>query len=231
MAEPLRLELNYAFRRSELLRQALTHRSFGAPHNERLEFVGDAVLNCVVAAALYERFPALPEGELSRMRAGLVNKDTLAQVARKLDLGPQIRLGEGELKSGGALRASILADALEALFGAVLLDGGFDAARATIVSCYGDVLRNADPAILRKDPKTQLQEWLQARRLPVPDYAVTSTTGEAHEQQFAVECRIPGMRIVASGEGSSRKVAEQAAAEAAIASIAAAEGGGDGRGN
>lgn len=231
MAEPLRLELDYAFRRSELLRQALTHRSFGAPHNERLEFVGDAVLNCVVAAALYERFPALPEGELSRMRAGLVNKDTLAQVARKLDLGPQIRLGEGELKSGGALRASILADALEALFGAVLLDGGFDAARATIVACYGDVLRNADPAILRKDPKTQLQEWLQARRLPVPDYAVTSTTGEAHEQQFAVECRIPGMRIVASGEGSSRKVAEQAAAEAAIASIAAAESGGDGRGN
>lgn len=230
MAESLRLGLDYAFRRSELLRQALTHRSFGATHNERLEFVGDAVLNCVVAAELYERFPGLAEGELSRMRAGLVNKDTLAKVARQLDLGQQIRLGEGEMKSGGALRASILADALEALFGAVFLDGGFDAARAAIVACYGDVLGKAGPATLRKDPKTQLQEWLQARRMPVPDYAVTSTSGDAHEQQFAVECRIPGMRIVASGEGSSRKVAEQAAAEAAIARIAAAEGDGDRRG-
>ncbi len=223
MAETSRLKLDYAFRRADLLRQALTHRSFGAPHNERLEFVGDAVLNCVVGAALYERFPALPEGDLSRMRAGLVNKDTLAHVARQLDLGPEIRLGDGESKSGGALRPSILADALEALFGAVFLDGGFDAARGVIVATFGGVLRDADPAVLRKDPKTRLQEWLQARRLPVPDYVVTSTSGDAHEQQFAVECRIPEMGIVASGEGTSRRAAEQAAAESAVHRVTTAE--------
>ena len=214
---------DYPFRQPELLRQALTHRSFGAPHNERLEFVGDAVLNCVIGIALFERFPTLPEGDLSRMRAGLVNKDTLAQVARSMDIGPQIRLGEGEMKSGGADRSSILADALEALFGAVFLDGGFDAARAVIVGCYADVLRGADPASIGKDPKTKLQEWLQARRWPVPEYVVIETRGEAHEQQFTVECRIPGLRVVAAGEGSSRRVAEQAAAAAASALVAAAE--------
>ncbi len=230
MDETPRLKLDYAFRRPELLRQALTHRSFGAPHNERLEFVGDAVLNCVVGAVLYERFPALPEGDLSRMRAGLVNKDTLAHVARQMDLSPEISLGEGELKSGGALRPSILADALEALFGAVFLDGGFAAAHAVIVTCFGDVLRHADPAVLRKDPKTRLQEWLQARRLPVPEYVVTSTSGDAHEQQFIVECRIPGMGIFASGEGASRRAAEQVAAESAMALIAAADLEGNKRG-
>ena len=230
MVEPLRLKLDYTFRRPELLRQALTHRSFGAPHNERLEFVGDAVLNCVVGTTLYERFASLPEGDLSRMRAGLVNKDSLAQVARQLNLGPEILLGEGELKSGGALRPSILADALEALFGAVFLDGGFDAARAVIATCYGETLSDADPASLRKDPKTWLQEWLQARRLPVPDYEVSATTGDAHEQQFTVECRVPGMGIVALGEGASRRAAEQAAAEAVIAMVNAAEHDGSRRG-
>jgi ribonuclease III len=215
MADPLRLDLDYAFRQPELLRQALTHRSFGVPHNERLEFVGDAVLNCVVGSTLYERFPALPEGDLSRMRAGLVNRDSLARVARTLKLGPAIRLGEGEMKSGGPERASILADTLEALFGAVFVDGGFDAARKVIVACYADILRDADPAALRKDPKTQLQEWLQARRWPVPEYVVTATSGEAHEQHFTVECRIPGLNIVAAGGGTSRRAAEQAAAEAA----------------
>jgi ribonuclease III len=221
MPEPLLP--GYVFRQPELLRQALTHRSFGAPHNERLEFVGDAVLNCVVGTTLFERFPSLPEGDLSRMRAGLVNKDTLAQVARQRGLGPAILLGDGELKSGGADRSSILADALEALFGAVFLDGGFDAARDAIVACYADVLRDADPASIGKDPKTRLQEWLQARRRPVPDYVVTATRGEAHEQQFTVECRIPAMSIVATGEGASRRVAEQAAAEAASAQVVAAE--------
>ncbi len=214
---------DYRFRQPELLRQALTHRSFGAPHNERLEFVGDAVLNCVVGMALFERFPALPEGDLSRMRAGLVNKDTLAQVARQRDIGAQIRLGEGEVKSGGADRSSILADALEALFGAVFLDGGFDAARAVIVDCYADVLRDADPASIGKDPKTKLQEWLQARRRPVPEYVVIETRGEAHEQQFTVECRIPALKVVASGDGPSRRVAEQAAAAAASVLATAAE--------
>lgn len=228
MAEPLRL--GYAFRRPDLLRQALTHRSFGTPHNERLEFVGDAVLNCVVGATLYERFPALPEGDLSRVRAGLVNKDTLARVARRLLLGPEIRLGEGEMKSGGAERSSILADTLEALIGAVFLDGGFDAARDVIVTCYAEVLRDADPAALPKDPKTRLQEWLQARRWPVPEYVVTATSGEPHDQRFTVECRVPGLTIMASGEGSNRRAAEQAAAEAAIALAVVTEGQGVRRG-
>jgi ribonuclease-3 len=226
MAEPPRLNpalLGHTFRRPELLRQALTHRSFGTPHNERLEFVGDAVLNCVVGATLYERFPALPEGDLSRVRAGLVNRDTLARVARQLGLGAAIRLGEGEMKSGGAARASILADALEALYGAVFLDGGFDAARDAIVTSYADVLRDANPEALPKDPKTRLQEWLQARRWPVPEYVVTETSGEAHEQWFTVECRIPGLAIVALGEGSSRRAAEQAAAESASSLTVAAE--------
>lgn len=223
MAESLRLKLDYTFHRPELLRQALTHRSFGTPHNERMEFVGDAVLNCVVGTVLYERFPALPEGDLSRARAGLVNGDTLARVARRLGIGDAILLGEGEAKSGGADRASILADALEALFGAVYLDGGFDAARRVIVTCYADVLRDADPGTLGKDPKTRLQEWLQARRWPVPEYVVTATSGDPHDQHFTVECRIPRLAIVTSGEGSNRRAAEQAAAEAANALAVAAE--------
>ena len=230
MAEPLRPRLDYTFRQPELLRQALTHRSFGTPHNERMEFVGDAVLNCVVGATLYERFPALPEGDLSRVRAGLVNGDTLARVARALDLGPAIRLGEGEQKSGGADRASILADALEALFGAVYLDGGFDAARRVIIACYADVLRDVDPGTLGKDPKTRLQEWLQARRWPVPEYVVTATRGEPHEQRFTVECRIPRLGVAATGEGTSRRAAEQSAAENAAALTVAAEGRGAGNG-
>jgi ribonuclease-3 len=230
MAEPLRLKLDYTFRRPELLRQALTHRSFGTPHNERMEFVGDAVLNCVVGATLYERFPALPEGDLSRVRAGLVNGDTLARVARQLGVGHEILLGEGEMRSGGADRASILADALEAVFGAVYLDGGFDAASRVIVTCYAEVLRDADPGALGKDPKTRLQEWLQARRWPVPEYAVTATSGDPHEQRFTVECRIPKLAIVTSGEGSNRRAAEQAAAEAASALAVTAERKGAGSG-
>ena len=212
--------LAYAFRRPELLRQALTHRSYGVPHNERLEFVGDAVLNCVIGAALYERFPALPEGDLSRVRAALVNQETLARVARRIDLGAQIRLGEGELRSGGADRPSILADALEAIFGAVFLEGGFDAARTTITACYGDVLAEADPAALGKDPKTRLQEWLQARQMPLPDYGVVEVGGAAHAQRFVVECRIPALDVTTRGEGVSRRVAEQVAAAAAVALVA-----------
>ena len=227
MAEPPRLELNYKFRCPELLRQALTHRSFGTPHNERLEFVGDAVLNCVVGLTLYERFPALPEGDLSRVRAGLVNRETLASVARRLSLGAEIQLGEGEMKSGGAARSSILADTLEALIGAVFLDGGFESARNVIVTCYAEVLRDVDPATLGKDPKTRLQEWLQARRWPVPEYVITATSGEPHEQRFTVECRIPGLTIVATGEGSNRRAAEQAAAEAASVLAVATERQGD----
>lgn len=213
--------LGHAFGRPELLAQALTHRSHGARHNERLEFVGDAVLNCVVALALYERFPGTDEGDLSRARASLVNGETLARIARRLELGDDVRLGEGELKSGGAKRGSILADALEAVFGAVFVDAGFEAARRVIIAAYGEELANANPTTLHKDPKTRLQEWLQARRLPVPEYAVVGVHGEAHAQQFAVECRIPSLGISAGGAGSSRRAAEQDAASRAWAEVAA----------
>ena len=213
----LRERLGYAFRRPELLAQALTHRSYGASHNERLEFVGDAVLNCVVAAALFERFPAIPEGELSRVRASLVNRGTLARLARGLALSGEIRLGEGELKSGGADRPSMLADALEAIFGAIFVDAGYDAARAVIERVYAEEFIDLDPAALGKDPKTRLQEWLQARRIAVPDYAVTVVAGEAHAQTFTVECRIPALAIVATGSGTSRRAAEQDAAADAYA--------------
>ena len=213
----LRERLGYAFRRPELLAQALTHRSYGASHNERLEFVGDAVLNCVVAAALFERFPAIPEGELSRVRASLVNRGTLARLARALALSGEIRLGEGELKSGGADRPSMLADALEAIFGAIFVDAGYDAARAVVERVYADELIDLDPAALGKDPKTRLQEWLQARRIAVPDYAVTVVAGEAHAQTFTVECRIPALAIVATGSGTNRRAAEQDAAADAYA--------------
>ena len=220
MGTSLAERLGHAFRDPALLRQALTHRSFGTPHNERLEFVGDAVLNCVVARALYERFPATPEGDLSRARASLVNQDTLARVARRLALGDELRLGEGELRSGGSDRASILADALEAVFGAVFVDSGFDAARAVIDAAFADILRDADPAALAKDPKTRLQEWLQAGRVPVPEYVVRATHGEAHAQRFEVECRIPSLGLCTIGSGTSRRGGEQAAAAEALHELA-----------
>ena len=215
----LRDRLGHAFRRPELFAQALTHRSHGATHNERLEFVGDAVLNCVVAATLYRRFPQIAEGELSRVRAHLVNRDTLAVLARGLDLGGDLQVGEGERRGGGGERPSILADALEAVFGAVFLDGGYDAAREVIERIYGSALAEADPDVLGKDPKTRLQEWLQGRKLPVPDYVVTAVTGEAHAQTFAVSCLIPALAVETIGSGSSRRSAEQAAAGAAYARV------------
>lgn len=217
--DAVRIAVDHPFTDPDLLRQALTHRSYGVPHNERLEFIGDAILNCVVALSLYERFPALPEGDLSRVRAHLVNKDTLAQVARRLGLGAAVRLGDGEARSGGADRPSILADAMEAVFGAVFLDAGFAAARRTIGVVYADLLRDVDPSTLGKDPKTRLQEWLQSQRLPVPEYAIIATTGEAHAQHFVVECRIADLSIVALGTGSSRRAAEQDAALQALAAV------------
>jgi ribonuclease III len=204
--------LGYVFRNPELLRQALTHRSFAAEHNERLEFIGDGVLNCAIARMLYERFPRMSEGELSRMRSALVNRDTLHRHAVGLGLGASIRLGEGELKSGGSARPSILADALEALFGAISLDGGFDEAYAAIERIYGADVSGADTDAIAKDPKTQLQEWLQARRHAVPEYAIVAVQGEAHQQTFEVVCRIPALGISETGTGSSRRAAEQAAA-------------------
>jgi ribonuclease-3 len=217
----LRDRVAHVFRRPELLAQALTHRSRGGDHNERLEFVGDAVLNCVVAAALYARFPALPEGDLSRLRAHLVNRDTLARLAAELDLGTVVKLGEGEQKSGGSARPSILADALEAVFGAVFLDGGYASAQAAIEAVYAAEFATLEPGALGKDPKTRLQEWLQARRVAVPEYAITGITGEAHAQTFAVECRIPALAVVTRGAGASRRTAEQAAAALAYAQLAA----------
>lgn len=223
---PFAKRLDHDFRDPALLAQALTHRSYGATQNERLEFVGDAVLNCVIGVALYDRFPDLDEGELSRVRASLVNQDMLSRVARDLGIGPLLRLGEGEMRSGGADRASILADALEAVFGAVFLDAGFEAARRAIERAYGDVLAAADPVALGKDPKTRLQEWLQARKLHVPVYAVVGSRGEAHAQVFVVECRIAELEIVTAAEGPSRRAAEQAAALDALARVQALRPGG-----
>jgi ribonuclease III len=211
-----RAGVEHAFANPDLLRQALTHRSYGSPNNERLEFIGDAVLGLVVALSLYERFPDAPEGHLTRARAHLVRENTLAHVARRIDLGRAIRVGEGELKSAGTDRASILADAMEAVFGAVFLDAGFAQAQAAIVAAYGDVLRDADPARLGKDPKTRLQEALHKRRLPEPAYEIVGTTGKAHAQQFAVECRIRDLAIVTRGSGVSRRAAEQDAATQAL---------------
>jgi len=207
--------LGYTFRRAELLTRALTHRSFGSPHNERLEFLGDSILNCVIAAELYHRFPGLREGELSRLRANLVREPTLHQIAQRLALGEQLRLGEGELKSGGYTRASILADAIEALFGAVFLDGGFEAAERAVLELYRPLIDAIDPKATAKDPKTQLQELLQARKQPLPRYGVVSTQGAAHSQTFEVECLIPELELRTTGSGASRRLAEQEAARAA----------------
>ncbi len=209
--------IGYRFREPGLLRQALTHRSLGAGNNERLEFLGDGVLNCVVAALLYERYPQLSEGELSRTRASLVNQESLFQVAQSLGLGDALQLGEGELKSGGARRPSILADALEAVIGAVFVDGQFEAARKVVVGCFSPLMAGIDPRTQGKDPKTQLQEYLQGRRLPLPRYSVVATTGEAHDQRFEVECVIEDLGVRCRGEGTSRRAAEQGAARAAYA--------------
>lgn len=219
--KPQRLEaaLGHGFGRPELLRQALTHRSFGSSHNERLEFLGDSLLNCVVAAALYQRFAALKEGELSRLRASLVRQETLAEIARGLGLGELLQLGEGELKSGGSRRPSILADALEALFGAIYVDAGFDAVRRVIERLYEPAMTRIDPNDSGKDPKTALQEILQGRHLPLPRYTLLATSGEAHAQQFEIECVVADLGIRSTGTGASRRVAEQQAAQRAIAEI------------
>ena len=218
MNRPATLEsrLGYRFRDAALLEQALTHRSYGSPHNERLEFLGDGVLDCVIAEALYGRFPSLSEGRLTRLRADLVREETLFDLARKLALGDHMHLGEGELANVGGARPSILADAMEALFGAVLLDGGYDAARATVLTVYGDALEGLDPAQTGKDPKTRLQEYLQGRHRPLPEYRVTATRGAAHLQTFEVECTVPELGLRSTGGGTSRQRAEQQAAQAML---------------
>jgi ribonuclease-3 len=198
-----------------VLRRALTHRSFGADHNERLEFLGDSVLKCAIEYELYRRFPRLTEGELSRLRANMVNQPTLAAVALQLGIGDCLRFGEGEVKSGGRRRPSILADALEAVIGAVFVDGGFEAAQRVIRRQFGPRIEAIDPRASGKDPKTLLQEYLQGRRIALPRYSITAITGEAHEQLFEVECAISELEIRASGTGPSRRSAEQDAARRA----------------
>src|SRR5512141_650999 len=210
---PLQRKLGYSFAQASLLQQALTHRSHSVGHNERIEFLGDSVLNCCVAHELYQRVADLKDGELSRLRANLVRQEALAELAQQLELGTYLRLGEGELKSGGFRRPSILADSLEALFGAVFLDGGFGAAQSVIRSLYASLLERLDPQTLGKDPKTLLQESLQARRISLPQYAVVATKGAAHKQQFQVECHIPELAIRTTGFGASRRIAEQEAAQ------------------
>lgn len=216
----LALRLGYSFNEPSLLRQALTHRSHGTPNNERLEFLGDGLLNFVVARMLFERFPKLPEGDLSRLRANLVNQHSLAEIASSLELGDQLRLGEGELKSGGFRRPSILADALEAVIGAIFLDGGFAAAEQVLQRLYESGLKEIDPHAMGKDPKTMLQEVLQGRRLALPQYSVVDVSGEAHEQHFRVECAINELAVRTHGEGPSRRAAEQQAAKAAFDRLA-----------
>lgn len=212
----LALALDHHFAKPELLVQALTHRSYGSPHNERLEFLGDAILNCIVATLLFDRFPSIREGELSRQRANLVKQDTLADIANGLKLGDFLRLGEGELKSGGFRRPSILADSLEAILGAIYLDAGFAAACRVVERLYVVRLAEVDPKLSSKDAKTELQEKLQARKLPLPQYSLLATRGEAHAQEFEVECQIPSLSITTQGVGSSRRHAEQSAARSAI---------------
>ncbi len=211
----LQQALGYTFVRAELLVQALTHRSYGAANNERLEFLGDSVLNCSVARALYDAFPDLPEGSLSRLRANLVRQETLAEIAAALQLGDSLRLGEGELKSGGFRRPSILADALESLLGAIFLDAGFDVAQRVVRGLYDPLVARIDPRASGKDAKTELQEILQSRRLPLPDYRLIDTHGEAHDQSFVVECVLAKPVLSTRGVGKSRRAAEQEAARQA----------------
>ncbi len=215
--QELAKRLSYRFSNASLLEQALTHRSHSARNNERLEFLGDGALNFVIATQLYLKFPNLAEGDLSRLRAQLVKESTLSEIAQSLQLGDALKMGEGELKSAGWRRPSILADALEAIVGAVYLDGGYAAAQVFVLELYAQKLATIDPKVIDKDPKSLLQELLQGRKIAVPEYTVTHTSGEAHAQQFVVECHIAKHNIRTLGEGTSRRLAEQAAAKLALA--------------
>jgi ribonuclease III len=213
--------IGHDFSNKALLTQALTHRSFGSINNERLEFLGDGVLNFIVASQLYLKFPKLDEGDLSRLRAHLVKEPTLGELALTLNIGEALKLGEGELKSGGWRRPSVLADALEAMIGAVFLDAGFHAAEAVVMKLFTPLIEKIDPKAIGKDPKSLLQEYLQSKKIDVPSYEVLAIEGEAHCQTFRVECRVAKFNIVTQGEGTSRRAAEQQAAELANQAIAA----------
>jgi len=206
----------HPFRDPALLRQALRHRSAGVPHNERMEFLGDALVNLIVAEALHDRWPKADEGALTRARASLVRESTLATLARSLGLGDRLELGTGEMKTGGHRRDSILADALEAVVGAIHLDAGFDACRERVLPWFEPLIDLLPIGKVEKDAKTRLQEWLQARQSPRPDYTLMDATGEEHERTFRVSCRVGEPGIEATGEGSSMRSAEQAAAAAVL---------------
>jgi ribonuclease-3 len=221
--DALQHRLGHVFAQPRLLTRAVTHRSFGADHNERLEFLGDAVLSLAVSSLLYERFAGSDEGDLTRVRAHLVREDTLHRVALMLGLPEVLRLSEGEARGGGAQRASILADAVEAIIGAVFLDGGFDPAQGLVRRLFGDVIANTEMDSWSKDAKTELQEWLQARKLPVPAYRIVATRGQAHAQIFEVECAVPALALAEQGHGKSRRTAEQEAARRMIETLKASD--------
>jgi ribonuclease III len=221
--DALQQRLGHAFTQPALLDRALTHRSFGLAHNERLEFLGDAVLNMAVSALLYQRFSGSDEGDLTRVRAHLVREESLHRAALGLNLPQVLRLSEGESRGGGAMRASILADALEALIGAAYLDGGFDAAMGVVRRLFGELIDSTEIDNWSKDPKTELQEWLQARRLAVPGYRIVATRGQAHAQTFDVECSVAPLGLAERGEGRSRRAAEQQAARRMLESLKASD--------
>ncbi|MDR1648530.1 MAG: ribonuclease III [Zoogloeaceae bacterium] len=215
----LETALGYRFRESCLLQTALTHRSFAATHNERLEFLGDSVLNCAMADLLYATFPTATEGELSRLRANLVNQDALHRVAQILSLGEYLLLGEGEAQSGGRGRPSILADTLEAILGAIFLDSGFAEAATVVHHLFAAQVSSLTLGHASKDAKTRLQEWLQARHFPLPQYQLLEIRGMAHAQIFHISCQLAQPGLATEGEGASRRLAEQAAATAALAQL------------
>lgn len=214
--EVLSRHLHYQFQQPQLLTAALTHRSSQHENNERLEFLGDSIVNCVIAESLFMRYPRAQEGELSRWRATLINRETLATLARGFELGRYMHLGQGELKSGGTERQSILSCAMEAVIGAIYLDGGFETVKECILRWYEPLFENLAQATSLKDPKTALQEYLQGARKPLPIYRVVEVRGEAHQQVFVVSCEVEGIEENAQGTGTSRRRAEQSAAEAML---------------
>ena len=221
--EALQQRIGHRFADLDLLARALTHRSHSTGHNERLEFLGDAVLSLAVSSLLYDHFSGSDEGDLTRVRAHLVREESLHRAAVQLGLPEVILLSEGEARGGGAQRASILADALEAVIGAAFLDGGFDAAHGVVERLFGEVIATSDKGSWSKDPKTELQEWLQARHLAVPSYRIVNTRGQPHAQTFEVECAVPTLQLAELGEGRSRRVAEQEAAQRMLAALRAAD--------
>jgi ribonuclease III len=221
--QALQQRLGYSIKQPELLKRALTHRSWGAEHNERLEFLGDAVLSLAISALLFQRHAGSDEGDLTRVRAHLVREDSLHRAALSLGLPDVLRMSEGELRGGGALRPSILADAVEAIIGAVFVDGGYEPAQALVQRLFGEIIQGTEAESWSKDAKTELQEWLQARKVPVPAYRITATRGQAHAQTFEVECAVAMLGLSERGEGKSRRTAEQEAARRMLDALKASD--------